>query len=492
MARQKYAFVDYWTLCQNYSRGDIVQTYNYLYGGLEGYPGMVTAVHPGIGFIDVEFPWGNERVSPEFLVKQNPRFLFNYPSFIDTSYNSWDIDQAHLEDGTDLPYNYAAPRNASVQDKATRLAAEYDVRQRKLRTAAAMCRYSGLNSVDAYRAMNDVLYGRYGDHEIRTAVDSTYKLGLYWKAPGRRYRMNKGEIDDGLPNCPKCDTNLQKTNYKKHTKLFVCPHCLFCIKPADIEGLPGQIADTGFGVTEEGEGDILEEALVTVAREKKIGLKWDTLKKQVRGYVRRKFKKQRKLAEQVAVVIVNEFADKMNVHEDRLPEKELAPLVKDEIVYLWEQELKDQVEEAAQKRGFDDIPEAVTLTMDYIQALDYDEILAVDEKEISRLLDVYQETENERIHRYATGLRAVLAVNSPTPKEVRERLGADGLQRIHAIVRNGSRSDAVTTQFEDDFRSYGLGDAMFLLGTSAADGLFDRTAYNELVDILESARSVGG
>jgi hypothetical protein len=44
------------------------------------------------------------------------------------------------------------------------------------------------------------------------------------------------------------------------------------------------------------------------------------------------------------------------------------------------------------------------------------------------------------------------------------------------------------TQFAADFKEYGLGDAMFLLGASTADGLFDRAAYNTLVDVLDDVR----
>ena len=474
MGALKHAFVDYWSLTQNYSRGDIVQTYNPLSGGLEGFPGMVTAVHPGIGFIDVEFPWGNERVSPEFLVKQNPRFLFNYPSFIDTSYQSWDIDRSHLEDGTEGGYNYALPRLSSTTDAVTLLAAEYDVKRRKLRIAASQCRYHGLNDIDMYIALSSVMGRDYSDHAIRTAI--------YWSAPGRQYKMNRGEMDDGLPNCPRCSTNLQKTNYKKHTRLYVCPSCLFCIKPSDIEGLE---TEGGFGVPP-GETDLIDDALRSAAAT----LKWNTLKKQIISYIKSKHRKQAHLAEDVAVTVTAYFASEMNIHEDRLTTTQLAKEVDPVLLQYWEGDLKKRVFEAARTSDLDfhDKNDAIDVTMSYINSLDNREILAVDDKEIERLLKAAKDIENDKIHRYSTGLRAVLASISPKPLEVRSVLGKEELQGIYDIVRGSSRSDTLATQFVTDFNDYGLGDALFLLGASTADGLFDRIAYNNLVDTLERVR----
>lgn len=345
MNRPKVALTDYWALTQNYTVGDIVSPINPRNGGVEDFTGVVTAVLPGIGFVDVEYPWGNERVSPEYIYRRNKDYTPSYPPVIDTSYSGWDVAQSRREQGVPEGYTYANPKQAMVRA----LAASHDDRHQILAACAHQCLHHGLGEVDAYEAISRTLYGGYGDSEIRQAVASTYsKQGLYWTAPGRQYRMTEGEIEDGLPNCPKCKTNLQKTNYKKHTKLFVCPICLFCIKPSDIEGLPGVIEEDGFG-TEEG-----------------------------------------------------------------------APYT-----------------------GF--------------------------EVEASR--------------------PDTLPVKSPRPVDIRQLYGSPALlQRIHSVVASGASAATVASQFEKDFASYGLGDAMFLLGSATADGLFNRHAYNRLVRILDQIR----
>lgn len=70
----------------------------------------------------------------------------------------------------------------------------------------------------------------------RVASSVMRRTALYWAAPGRQYLPTKKEVEEGVFTCPKCDTELQKTIYKKRTKLYICTNvdCLFCIKPSDI------------------------------------------------------------------------------------------------------------------------------------------------------------------------------------------------------------------------------------------------------------------
>lgn len=482
-SRVKVAFVDYWSLVKNFRTGDVVNTYNPLTGTLESIPGRVTAVHYGIGFLDVEYPWGNERVSPEYLVRMNPKNLYIMPSAIDTSYESWDIAQAHLEDGTHTGYSYANPKKAS-SDLVDRLAADYDARLSTVAVAAAQCLHNHLTELQAYEAMASTVAKMASDHEIRTALQKAYhpneKVSLYWNAPGRRYRMNKGELEDGLPNCPKCGTNLEKTHYAKHTKLFVCPVCLFCIKPEDVEGLPEAVADTGFGVDD---SDLKTAALKSAA--------WDKVKKQVADYVRKKYPTLKQYADEVASSISGQHAGHMNIHESFLPTKVVEDSVRVEIEYYVGKDLEDRVRDLMKenRRDFQYDDEAQESLLNYVRDLDLDEQMSVDDAELSRLLEIQKELDGDRVRRWTTSsLRSILSSQSPSPIDVREHLGTDGLQYIHDVVRNGSRSDDLVTQFASDFQSYGLGDAMFLLGASTADGLFDRTAYNSLVDVLEDVR----
>jgi hypothetical protein len=70
----------------------------------------------------------------------------------------------------------------------------------------------------------------------RVAAQIMRREALYWAAPGRQYLPTKKEVELGVFTCPKCDTELKKTIYKKRTKLYICTNvdCLFCIKPSDI------------------------------------------------------------------------------------------------------------------------------------------------------------------------------------------------------------------------------------------------------------------
>jgi hypothetical protein len=410
MARDRKAFLDYWSLSKNFRRGDVVNTYNPLTGILETVPGIVTAVHPGIGFVDIEYPWGNERVSPEFLVRLNPEHYLALPSVIDTSYSGWDIAQSHLEDGTDTGYSYAKPRVASSMD-VDKLAADFDDRQRALTVAAAECLHKGKSNVEAYRHLLAVAKGRAGDHEVLRAVVRVYhpnqKHALYWNAPGRKYRMNQGELDDGLPNCPRCGTNLQKSNYAKHMKLFVCPVCVFAIKPEDIEGLPEYVAESGFGVGDE--EDIKTAALKTAA--------WDRLKKQVEAYVARTYPDYRKYAPEISQNIRSYYGAKMNIHEDVLPTKELEKAVREEMESVVNADLQERAKAAikAVAKSFRYADEALDSMVDYLMDLSFEQKLAVDEDELIRLVDIQKTIDLDRTERYRSAGR----IGSTAPRRSR-------------------------------------------------------------------------
>ncbi len=130
---------------------------------------------------------------------------------------------------------------------------------------------------------------------------------------------------------------------------------------------------------------------------------------------------------------------------------------------------------------------AVDSTMSYLAGLNSTkELFAISSHDIERMVGMQKDLDGGKGK--SASLKTILGTESPTPIDVREVLGAGGMQQINDIVRTGSRSDEVVTQFSSDFQNYGLGDAMFLLGASTADGLFDRIAYNSLVDILDSVR----
>jgi len=415
---QKTAFVDYWALAKSFKIGDTVALWGFPDSRTINIPGTVTAVHPGIGFLDVEFPWGNQRVSSEEVLLVNDDFAYVSPQY-DTGYKSWDKDMARKREGY-KGYSYALPKTASVIDT---LASEYNSQAVLANKLACQCKCQGVSEIDAYTTIAST--SGLPDHHIRTAVFYTYsahtdeyaeleklpkkaskryeelrgqgmkikeairqvlneykktaKTAIYWTAPGRKYRMDKGEIDDGLPNCPKCEANLQKTNYKKHTKLFICPQCLFCIKPSDIEGLPGHVEESGFGV---GPGE--EEDLITAALHTEL----------------------------------NAFK---------------ASLDKENSFYT----------------------EAVFSSQPLMTRRDYG----------------------------ITGSKNI------TSMDVRNTLGSDGIKLIYEEVKDGSTSPVIVEQFMNDFEKHGFQDAVFFLSAKTADGLFDRNAYNRLVEALEHTRA---
>ena len=89
--------IDYWSLTKDFSQGDVVHKLNVSTGDLSPYVGSVTAVHRGLGVIDVQWPFGNERVFPDDIVRVNPKFLRYLPPSFDQSYSSNDIEQARKE-----------------------------------------------------------------------------------------------------------------------------------------------------------------------------------------------------------------------------------------------------------------------------------------------------------------------------------------------------------------------------------------------------------
>ena len=56
--------IDYWKLTKGFNQGDVVQKIDVIDGDISPYVGTVTAVHKGLGVLDVQWPFGNERVFP--------------------------------------------------------------------------------------------------------------------------------------------------------------------------------------------------------------------------------------------------------------------------------------------------------------------------------------------------------------------------------------------------------------------------------------------
>lgn len=238
--------INYWTIVKDFSQGDTVQRYAPGQGGYSMSPfmGRVTAVHRGIGFVDVQWPYGNERVSPEELLRVDPKVGVWLPPEFDQSYSSYDIQKARsrwasatkaLWRGANLPagfyhslarsWNAGRSEVASYDDLWHRYSAQ-GVSDSSLRDEVAKF----------YRVASKLVDLRLQQHAVKTAA--------YWIAQNRQYRVTSDEMQSKRPVCPKCATSMRKTTYKmdkgSRIRLFACPKDLFLIKTTDILGPQGE------------------------------------------------------------------------------------------------------------------------------------------------------------------------------------------------------------------------------------------------------------
>lgn len=219
MRDHKTSYVDYQALAAQFKVGEFVRKIDPVRGKefasfLEG---RVEAVLKGIGFVDVAFPWGTDRVSPDMLVrvKENPAV---YSDFLD----SYDRRKGgHIEE----------PMHRRV---AAAAASKHAV----LYETALRMREAGIAELDAYHKMSGRWSDKLGDGPVREAVSYAYeaadKVAIYWKDRGRQYVPTKRERETGVLHCPRCKCEMGRTIYKKRTKLYACPECLFLIQPCDL------------------------------------------------------------------------------------------------------------------------------------------------------------------------------------------------------------------------------------------------------------------
>lgn len=219
--------------------GDSVQKFMVGRSALSPYYGRVTAVHRGIGFIDVQWPFDNERESPEDLVKVNPAFAFYLPPSLNHSwYPGWDVTRQaskSLWRTTEVPAGFHQSL-AKLWSKGTHEISAYD---------ELWHRYASMNANDeAIRDEVDKFY-RFGRNTVDVLIQQAIpKQSTYWVSTNRQHRATKQELVGGRPNCPKCGTKMHKTTYKmadgQKTRLFACPQDLYLIKQSDILGPDGE------------------------------------------------------------------------------------------------------------------------------------------------------------------------------------------------------------------------------------------------------------
>lgn len=232
--------INYWTLVKDFSVGDTVQ--QLLTGqGVTPYYGRVLAVLPGIGFVDVQWPFGSSRESPEDLIRCSPEMTAYLPPTLDFSYYPGmdAVRQARAN----------APKNLW---RTTQVPPGFHKDMARLF-------HAGTGEVLAY----DALWRKYGatteDSDLRDEVQKFYrfasnsldllikqhaeKTATYWVSQNRQHRATKAEVDARLPNCPRCGSQMRRTTYKmaegRKIRLFACPQDLYLIRQADILGPDG-------------------------------------------------------------------------------------------------------------------------------------------------------------------------------------------------------------------------------------------------------------
>lgn len=204
------------------------------------YTGRILATLPAIGFVDVQWPFGVERVSPDELVKLSPEFTMYLPPTVTFSYiPGYDAQQAKNA-------NKTAWRTTEVPAGFHKeLARLYD---------------KGIDEVRAY----DELWHRYAsfadDHAIRDEVSKFYrfafntltmylgqyaqKTATYWTSQNRVHRATRAEVETKRPNCPKCGNQMRKTTFAMdkgaRMRLFACPKDLYLIQQQHILGPDGE------------------------------------------------------------------------------------------------------------------------------------------------------------------------------------------------------------------------------------------------------------
>jgi hypothetical protein len=206
----KESYIDTQALASHYEEGDRVRKLDPVRG--REFPsaseGIVEAVHVGLGFVDVAFPWGSERVSAELLIKVegDPAVAGDFLSTVTSS----------------VPIHQ-------------RVATSYAHRIHWAHEALCQMRWAGIEELDAYAKLST--HKKAAKLDVLDLVASVYgagKVALYWKDKGRQYVPSKQEIATGDFNCPRCKTCMRTTVYKKSVKLHACPSCLFLIKSSDI------------------------------------------------------------------------------------------------------------------------------------------------------------------------------------------------------------------------------------------------------------------
>lgn len=240
--------IDLWKLVKQFKTGDWVQRTQSKPGeGLSAFVGKVTAVHRGLGVVDVQWPYGNDRISADELIKVDPTMIAFQPPDFDQSYSSYDIEKARKKwaatqrdywRGNQMPAGFYLTVAKAADHGASEVEA-YDL---------AWHKYSAQGADDeTLRDEVSKLYKYSRKLQEMRIQQHVAKAATYWVAQNRQYRLTSEELKVKSPKCPKCATAMKKTTYKmaegNRVRLFACPKDLFLIKTDSILGPQGEPID---------------------------------------------------------------------------------------------------------------------------------------------------------------------------------------------------------------------------------------------------------
>jgi len=230
--------LDYWALAKDFHQGDAVQKINPVNGSLGPYVGVIKHAHPGLGVLDIQWPFGVERIHPDEVVKVNPELMLHLPPTLNQVYGTWDTRRLASARTSWYPFPPGIYTDmAQAWHHGRGAVGVYDDLYRK---------YSGLDDLvlrgevsKFYTAAKVFGDYRVAHHAVRTAS--------YWVAENRQYRVTADELDARKPRCPKCGTRMRKTTYKmkkgERHRLLACPKDLFLVKTTDMLGPDGKAVD---------------------------------------------------------------------------------------------------------------------------------------------------------------------------------------------------------------------------------------------------------
>jgi hypothetical protein len=228
--------IDYWQLAKDFAAGDIVQ--RLLPGqGISPFSGRVLASLPGLGVVDVQWPYGSERVFSDELLKVDPRFGYYLPPTLTFDYfPGLDVvKQASVNKWrtTEVPAGFHKELARLFSRGSNEIQAYNELWHR----------YASYSHDDALRDEVDKFY-RFASNTLDLYLQATVaKTATYWMAQNRQHRATRKELLAKCPNCPRCGTAMRRTTYKmregQKMRLFACPVDLFIIKRGDIFGPDG-------------------------------------------------------------------------------------------------------------------------------------------------------------------------------------------------------------------------------------------------------------